>query len=896
MTVLALCIVYMLSGGIQDKKKKKISLPNHSTNFNNTLIWAVHIQSSYTGNTKERSVDDIAFEVGLINLGQIGHLRDHYLFSHNIKDISSGKRHVSLLHEFHTKTYRWNEIHDKIIAIEDKLENHKYIIYYSHQRTISRGKRSFFPTPPIMNFIDPYYRQQWHLNNNIIIGMDVNVTGVWIHNITGRGVTVAVVDDGLEWNNPDLYDNYNKAGSWDFNDNDDDPMPDHTNEKNHHGTRCAGEISAIPNNVCGVGVAYGAQISGLRLLDGPLFDSLEAEAFTKHYQINDIYSCSWGPDDDGKTVDGPHILASAGLKHGIDFGRHGYGNIYVVASGNGGHVGDNCNYDGYANSLYTVTIGAVDETGHMPFYSEECASMLAVTFSSGSNSRTRDIVTTDWTSRLGTSRSGCTEHHTGTSAAAPIAAGLIALMLEAQPCLTWRDVQYLIVITALKVDIDIAHWQKNGAGLWHSHKHGFGLMSAWRLVNAAKVWDQVPWLTAVQYKEDNVDLSITKGSKNPLILLHTVTEYDVNSYDLYIMETVQVTLTLTHPCRGHLDIRLKSPSGTESVIGASRPNDNSSAGFDKWTFSTVRCWGESAIGEWKLIITDTDDSPRYGEGVLKSWALKLYGTPLTPKQFKHRKKLVTDALHGKFLNRTSKCYPPPVTSKPDVIMSVKTLKIIVMFGCLCFIFALYETFEYLVCYGDEKKEQRRTMKLLKRAYQLARQHVYGEGRQSNESGNQSEETSALMNENIPMETYSDSGETSVNYRDFPCDSSSNNEIVPNESDLQGQQSFGAFARSTEEVGYNTENKVDVVKNNHNKCSKASSNLQNGQNTLVNGEGHCEGHNGRQVQGHHDESPSQGHSLRDKLKAIGSNLNIISDNNKTGYSLLPNDSDESETEF
>jgi proprotein convertase subtilisin/kexin type 7 len=45
------------------------------------------------------------------------------------------------------------------------------------------------------------------------------------------------------------------------------------------------------------------------------------------------------------------------MKHGIDFGRGGYGSIYVVASGNGGHEGDNCNYDGYANSLYTVTIG-----------------------------------------------------------------------------------------------------------------------------------------------------------------------------------------------------------------------------------------------------------------------------------------------------------------------------------------------------------------------------------------------------------------------------------------------------------------------------------------------------------------------------------------------------------
>lgn len=39
-------------------------------------------------------------------------------------------------------------------------------------------------------------------------------------------------------------------------------------------------------------------------------------------------------------------------------GRHGFGSIFVVASGNGGQNNDNCNYDGYANSIYTITIGA----------------------------------------------------------------------------------------------------------------------------------------------------------------------------------------------------------------------------------------------------------------------------------------------------------------------------------------------------------------------------------------------------------------------------------------------------------------------------------------------------------------------------------------------------------
>ncbi|XP_060578568.1 proprotein convertase subtilisin/kexin type 7-like [Ruditapes philippinarum] len=728
---------YILTGETwgRQQQEKKIPDPAHKKTSENSLIWAVHIKTHDKDN-----IDRIASDLDLINLGQVGELHHHYLFAHKLHRNFSGSKTVSTVHLHHLKLHSGQKIAKKVEETENKLVKHEDIEWFSHQKLLSRGKRFLTYDLPFMDFEDPFYRKQWHLTNTYELGMDINVTGVWKHNITGSGVTVAVVDDGLEWNNPDLLENYNKEGSYDLNNGDRDPSPNTKNQKNHHGTRCAGEISAIPNKVCGVGVAFRSKISGLKLLDGPLTDSMEADAFTKFFQINDIYSCSWGPDDDGKTVDGPHVLAAAGMKHGIDFGRGGYGSIYVVASGNGGHEGDNCNYDGYANSLYTVTIGAVDETGHMPYYSEECASMLAVTFSSGSWGQTRDIVTTDWLAHKESVR-GCTEHHSGTSAAAPIAAGLIALMLDVQPCLTWRDIQYLIALTALKVDIDVAHWQKNGAGLWHSHKHGFGLMNAWRLVNAAKVWDQVPWQTSLEYSKKKVSIPITKGRSNPLQLTYTVTESNANGFDLYILETVQVTLTLDHPCRGFLDFRVKSPHGTMSVIGASRPHDDSPNGFDKWTFSTVRCWGESPIGEWTIFIRDSDNG-KYGMGTLRSWTLKLFGTPMAPKEFKRRKNLVNEALHGGFLNSTSRCIPPPVTSKPDEIMSVRILKVICMTGALCFLFAVYESFEYLFCYNDEKKEQTKYMKLMKRHDWL---RAFFKTQQS--------ETTDYLNEKISLSTF-----------------------------------------------------------------------------------------------------------------------------------------------
>lgn len=65
-------------------------------------------------------------------------------------------------------------------------------------------------------------------------------------------------------------------------------------------------------------------------------------------------------------------------------GRGGLGNIFVWASGNGGRDDDNCNCDGYTNSIFTLSISSATEHGTSPWYSEKCASTLASTFSSGS--------------------------------------------------------------------------------------------------------------------------------------------------------------------------------------------------------------------------------------------------------------------------------------------------------------------------------------------------------------------------------------------------------------------------------------------------------------------------------------------------------------------------------
>lgn len=357
--------------------------------------------------------------------------------------------------------------------------------------------------PAEIDFNDKDYGKQWYLINegqmNNPVGFDLNVKQAWLNGYTGKNVSIVIIDDGLDHEHPDFAGKYRKDLSYDLNDENDmehDPMPRTFDENNNHGTKCAGAAAARANNMeCGVGVAYNADIGGIRILDGRITDMLEARSLLYKVNETDIKTMSWGPTDNGQKMEYPKKFVNHALEEAVKTGRNGKGTILVWASGNGGGAtDDDCSCDGYVSNWNVISIGSINHRGLTTFYSELCPSTMAVVYSGGRSAHGLNseddpgvrVSTTDV-------RGKCDSSFQGTSAAAPIAAGVFALVLEANPNLGYRDLMHIIARTAKVPNMeDKQGWIINAANYHVNEKYGFGVLDAAQMVQEAQGWTNVP--------------------------------------------------------------------------------------------------------------------------------------------------------------------------------------------------------------------------------------------------------------------------------------------------------------------------------------------------------------------------------------------------------------------
>jgi subtilisin family serine protease len=562
---------------------------------------------------------------------------------------------------------------------------------------------------------DPLYQYAWHLENTGqstfslltgTTGVDIKVKNVIDSGVKGNGVKIAVSDTGIEIGHEDLSANYITGVSKNFYNSSPyigNPEPNNSNPE-MHGTAVTGIISAVGWNGKGSrGVAPESTFGGYNYIAKGVVQSLE----TRLYQMQgdfDIFNYSYGSSPCYyRSISANATLRSSILdayNTGVTTLRSGRGAIYVKSAGNEYTMDtDGCGYSGtwqdeiLGNSTllesnnypYTIIVGATNAAGFSTTYSSP-GSNLWISSPGGESGFNFDPTPYDIDyvkaspAIIAPDISGCTKgisksdsiynnfennsnglnsncNYTsamnGTSSAAPIVSGVVALMLEENPNLSWRDVKHILASTAYVVDTnvnDITHpggrnlsghaymhgWKQNNAGYWFHNWYGFGNVHAENAVNMAKNYNvdlgeytQTTNLNDDSWIYDSGSINLNVPNNNATGASHSLS---VNHN--YIIESIQIRVSVSHGYAENLGIELTSPSGTVSKLVLIN------SGILDYHFNDVLLasnafYGEESKGIWTLKVVDgshlNPDGTSGTSGTLTNWKLNVLGhKPVNP--------------------------------------------------------------------------------------------------------------------------------------------------------------------------------------------------------------------------------------------------------------------------
>lgn len=484
---------------------------------------------------------------------------------------------------------------------------------------------------------DTHYGCQWHLKNRgqfIPPGQsyprhDINIENVWADGITGEGVNVAIVDAGFNTNHVELRDSVDHGKNY----NHLDPSRDISNPLNDHGTSVAGLIAANHNNIGVRGIAPDANIYGTNILDDPNF-SLANKLLALKVQSREtaVSNNSWVVIRNGK-----HFKAEASwiraLEEGLEKGYYGKGTSYVFAAGN---EWDDWEYDtnlyGYSNTWGTIPVCAIGLNDERSDYSNKgstlwiCApSNSIVNRNTFSALRLEGLATTEGGRRY--------RQFGGTSAAAPIVTGVIALLRSINGDLDWRDIKLILAGSARKNNPGHAGWLSAGVKYGEesdkynfNREYGFGAVDVEAAVDLAKSWKTLPLYLEATASSDLVPNVALNNSPTDF------TEDTVTiSSEMDFIEYVSIDVEYEHTHPRDLNFQLVSPSG--NVTALTSPYYNSklrqTSFDDTFVFGSARHLGEDPNGEWTLKVKD--DVIQNPGGVLKAWKLTIYGHADSPR-------------------------------------------------------------------------------------------------------------------------------------------------------------------------------------------------------------------------------------------------------------------------
>ncbi|MBN2496492.1 MAG: S8 family serine peptidase [Deltaproteobacteria bacterium] len=358
-----------------------------------------------------------------------------------------------------------------------------------------------FPAALAHRPTDPYYGEQWyHAQPG---DAHLHTEEAWDLTFGDAAVVVAVIDTGLEESHPD-FDPARIITGYNYPQDSDDPTPE-ADSLNAHGTACAGEIAASIDNAEGMaGVCPGCSLMGVKMFTEGAYADLSGCYMAIQYAVDHgawVLSMSWGIDP-GQVDLEPFREA---IREAVELGRGGLGAVVLFASGNGNMWTGEAEPIGSAelqNMPEVMAVGGSDPFDRWVSYSDYGPNLSVVAPTGGLDPTEPGILTTDTLGSRGFSRNGTywtwaffgdmdtgiaepdptgdyTAHFSGTSAACPLAAGVVALVLSAHPGLTGAQARFVVERTADKVGG--VSYDASG----HNDYYGHGRVNAGRAVRAA---------------------------------------------------------------------------------------------------------------------------------------------------------------------------------------------------------------------------------------------------------------------------------------------------------------------------------------------------------------------------------------------------------------------------
>ena len=440
----------------------------------------------------------------------------------------------------------------------------------------------------------------WHLTDQ---DYGINIDYAWTQ-YSGRGIDLIAVDDGFDYTtySGDL-SNYDQTKDYDFRNSDDDAMSENIGVIDH-GTKVLLSAGGALDGTGIAGPAHGANLIGYKVQFGGSDASLKL-GFQNALMDADIANNSWKfvtPFGDNFNSSYYDTNYGSYMKAAADTGRGGLGTVQMYASGNDRGSDHDANSHNLLNSIYSITVGAIKDFGTPHTSFSNPGSNLLV--STPGNAITYNFENNSYSS------------WSGTSAATPIAAGVVALMLEANPNLGWRDVQEILVLSSKKIDIDgnlgsDNPWVINGNNNWNgggnlfSNDYGFGLIDASSAVKLAETWH---FTHKDNYQVSN-NLFNTSVSNNSAVTTNDGDgSYETFSFsvtDSIDIEKISLLVNLTGQV-SDIKLELVSPDGTIStIIDTPTATTRTSLNFE---FGSNAFWGENSVGTWELRVYDTNNN------------------------------------------------------------------------------------------------------------------------------------------------------------------------------------------------------------------------------------------------------------------------------------------------